>query len=158
MGTNVSTSYITAPANPKETLGIKLPFLVMIIKNVPRALLYYPFSWKSTSHSRCRSSTTRTSGDALGPPTISRPHASSPLSAPCLCGSTRAGTRSSSTCPISHAAPTGPTTSRRCVCRSTLTAGSEESTFQIGFIRRRSCPQNSSSSFRSRSSSRLEDC
>ena len=34
MGTNVSTNFITAPANPKETLGIKLPFLVMIIKNV----------------------------------------------------------------------------------------------------------------------------
>lgn len=34
MGTNVSTSFITAPANPKENLGIKLPFLVMIIKNV----------------------------------------------------------------------------------------------------------------------------
>lgn len=34
MGTNVSTNYITCPAQPKETLGIKLPFLVMIIKNV----------------------------------------------------------------------------------------------------------------------------
>lgn len=34
MGTNVSTNYITCPAHPKKTLGIKLPFLVMIIKNV----------------------------------------------------------------------------------------------------------------------------
>lgn len=34
IGTNVSTTYITCPANPKRTLGIKLPFLVMIIKNV----------------------------------------------------------------------------------------------------------------------------
>ena len=34
MGTNVTTAYITCPANQKETLGIKLPFLVMIIKNV----------------------------------------------------------------------------------------------------------------------------
>ena len=34
MGTNVSTSYITCPAEKKSTLGIKLPFLVMIIKNV----------------------------------------------------------------------------------------------------------------------------
>lgn len=33
-GTNVSTNYITCPADPKETLGIKLPFLVMIVKNV----------------------------------------------------------------------------------------------------------------------------
>ena len=34
MGTNVSTNYITCPADPQKTLGIKLPFLVMIIKNV----------------------------------------------------------------------------------------------------------------------------
>jgi hypothetical protein len=34
MGTNVSTTFISTPANPRETLGIKLPFLVMIIKNV----------------------------------------------------------------------------------------------------------------------------
>lgn len=34
MGTNVTTAYITCPANESETLGIKLPFLVMIIKNV----------------------------------------------------------------------------------------------------------------------------
>lgn len=36
MGTNVSTNYITCPAEAKKTLGIKLPFLVMIIKNVSR--------------------------------------------------------------------------------------------------------------------------
>lgn len=34
MGTNISTTYITCPEDPKQTLGIKLPFLVMIIKNV----------------------------------------------------------------------------------------------------------------------------
>ena len=34
MGTNVSTNYITCPADPKQTLAIKLSFLVMIIKNV----------------------------------------------------------------------------------------------------------------------------
>ena len=34
MGTNVTTAFITCPQNPNETLGIKLPFLVMIIKNV----------------------------------------------------------------------------------------------------------------------------
>jgi len=33
-GTNVSTTYITCPADANQTLGIKLPFLVMIIKNV----------------------------------------------------------------------------------------------------------------------------
>jgi hypothetical protein len=40
MRTNVSTNFITAPSNPKETLGIKLPFLVMIIKNLKK---YYTF-------------------------------------------------------------------------------------------------------------------
>ena len=34
MGTNVTTSFIRCPINKSETLGIKLPFLVMIIKNV----------------------------------------------------------------------------------------------------------------------------
>jgi len=34
MGTNVSTNYITCPIDSKKTLAIKLPFLVMIIKNV----------------------------------------------------------------------------------------------------------------------------
>ena len=34
MGTNVSTTFIQCPADPKKTLAIKLPFLVMIIKNV----------------------------------------------------------------------------------------------------------------------------
>lgn len=33
-GTNVSTTFISCPADPKKTLAIKLPFLVMIIKNV----------------------------------------------------------------------------------------------------------------------------
>uniref|UniRef100_A0A087XH52 Cilia and flagella associated protein 20 n=1 Tax=Poecilia formosa TaxID=48698 RepID=A0A087XH52_POEFO len=39
-GTNVSTTYITCPADPKKTLGIKLPFLVMIIKNLRK---YFTF-------------------------------------------------------------------------------------------------------------------
>lgn len=33
-GTNVATCYITAPAYPCVTLGVKLPFLIMIIKNL----------------------------------------------------------------------------------------------------------------------------
>lgn len=37
MGTNVTTAFITCPVNESETLGIKLPFLVMIIKNVPQS-------------------------------------------------------------------------------------------------------------------------
>jgi hypothetical protein len=40
IGTNVSTNYITCPAEPNRTLGIKLPFLVMIIKNLKK---YFTF-------------------------------------------------------------------------------------------------------------------
>ncbi len=39
-GSNVSTTFITCPADPKKTLGIKLPFLVMIIKNLKK---YFTF-------------------------------------------------------------------------------------------------------------------
>lgn len=39
-GANVSTTYVSAPADPKKTLGIKLPFLVMIIKNLKK---YFTF-------------------------------------------------------------------------------------------------------------------
>ena len=34
IGTNTSTVHIVCPADPNKVLGIKLPFLVMIIKNV----------------------------------------------------------------------------------------------------------------------------
>ncbi|XP_037951043.1 cilia- and flagella-associated protein 20-like [Teleopsis dalmanni] len=40
VGTNVSTTFITCPPDPKKTLGIKLPFLVMIIKNLKK---YFTF-------------------------------------------------------------------------------------------------------------------
>lgn len=36
IGSNVSTCYITAPDHPKRTLGIKLPFLVMVVKNLKK--------------------------------------------------------------------------------------------------------------------------
>lgn len=40
MGTNVSTNYIVCPAESKKTLGIKLPFLVLILKNLNK---YFTF-------------------------------------------------------------------------------------------------------------------
>lgn len=40
MGTNVSTNYIVCPADSRKTLGIKLPFLVMILKNMNK---YFTF-------------------------------------------------------------------------------------------------------------------
>ena len=36
----MSTTYISCPADPGRTLGIKLPFLVMVIKNMKR---YFTF-------------------------------------------------------------------------------------------------------------------
>ena len=40
MGSNVSTAFISAPENEKETLSIKLPFLVMVVKNLKK---YFSF-------------------------------------------------------------------------------------------------------------------
>ncbi|KAI7757962.1 LOW QUALITY PROTEIN: hypothetical protein M8C21_018683, partial [Ambrosia artemisiifolia] len=40
VGTNIPSTYITCPADPAATLGIKLPFLVMIVKNVNK---YFTF-------------------------------------------------------------------------------------------------------------------
>nr|CAD7269433.1 unnamed protein product [Timema shepardi]CAD7581393.1 unnamed protein product [Timema californicum] len=39
-GTNVATTYIYCPPDPKGSLAIKLPFLVMILKNMNR---YFTF-------------------------------------------------------------------------------------------------------------------
>jgi len=33
-GANVSTTFISCPSNPNETLGIKMPYLVLLIKYV----------------------------------------------------------------------------------------------------------------------------
>ena len=67
VGTNVSTTYITCPADPRKTLGIKLPYLVMIVKNMKKYFTFevqvrfkYPlepslckrFSWCSGYHIR----------------------------------------------------------------------------------------------------------
>ncbi|XP_013105943.1 uncharacterized protein LOC106085995 [Stomoxys calcitrans] len=43
MGTNVSTVYISTPREPKKELGIKLPFLVLLIKNMHK---YFTFEVK----------------------------------------------------------------------------------------------------------------
>lgn len=51
VGTNVSTTYITCPADPKKTLGIKLPFLVMIIKNLKK---YFTFEVQVSRANRNR--------------------------------------------------------------------------------------------------------
>lgn len=50
-----STTYITCPAEASKTLGIKLPFLVMIIKNMKK---YFTFEVMvsnklGTTHTSC---------------------------------------------------------------------------------------------------------
>lgn len=40
VGSTVQSTYITCPADPALTLGIKLPFLVMIVKNMKK---YFTF-------------------------------------------------------------------------------------------------------------------
>uniref|UniRef100_A0A7C8Z8W6 CFA20 domain-containing protein n=1 Tax=Opuntia streptacantha TaxID=393608 RepID=A0A7C8Z8W6_OPUST len=40
VGSNIQSTYITCPADPSATLGIKLPFLVMIVKNLKK---YFTF-------------------------------------------------------------------------------------------------------------------
>ena len=59
MSTNISTTFVSCPADPGKTLGIKLPFLVMIIKNVraahratARATGAQATWWRSSPHNR----------------------------------------------------------------------------------------------------------
>eukprot|EP00252_Welwitschia_mirabilis_P008280 TRINITY_DN20023_c0_g1_i1.p1 TRINITY_DN20023_c0_g1~~TRINITY_DN20023_c0_g1_i1.p1 ORF type:complete len:191 (-),score=33.30 TRINITY_DN20023_c0_g1_i1:242-814(-) len=40
IGQHVNTTYITCPADPSATLGIKLPYLVMVVKNLNK---YFTF-------------------------------------------------------------------------------------------------------------------
>jgi hypothetical protein len=40
MSDNVASTFVVTPADPQKTLGIKLPFLVMIIKNLKK---YFSF-------------------------------------------------------------------------------------------------------------------
>jgi hypothetical protein len=40
IGTNVQSTFITCPADPAATLGIKLPFLALIVKNLKK---YFTF-------------------------------------------------------------------------------------------------------------------
>lgn len=39
-GTNVATTYVTCPIKPRASLGIRLPFLVLIVKNMKK---YFTF-------------------------------------------------------------------------------------------------------------------
>lgn len=126
-----STTYITCPADPKKTLGIKLPFLVMIIKNLKKYFTFevqvqaqdqcFPrfvedFQWLTPITSRCWM--IKMCGGDSERATIRARRAWSHSSAPCQWGWTTDGTRFSSTCRTSLGGRTEPTISRRCVYRS----------------------------------------
>ena len=121
MGTNVSTNYITCPADPKKTLGIKLPFLVMIIKNLKKYFTFevqvlddknvrrrFRASNYQVGYASCREMSTPTAHADLSWRRInffnvafrcngSLPLESSRSSAPCPCDLTKDGTRFNST-------------------------------------------------------------
>jgi len=69
IGTNVSTNYITCPAQSNMTLGIKLPFLVMIIKNLKK---YFTFEVQvlddKNVRRRFRASNYQVRDDLISPP------------------------------------------------------------------------------------------
>lgn len=154
MGTNVTTTFVTCPKEKDKTLGIKLPFLVMIIKNVRFALTqlkkYFTFEVQVLDDKNVRrrfrasnyQSTTR-----VKPFICTMPMRLDEGTLPVM----QDGTRSSSTCRTSPAGPTDPTTSRPSACPSTPTAESAGSTSRTGSTAKKNCPQSSSSSSPSKS-------
>ena len=40
LGSNVNTTFITTPINPQQMLGIRLPFLVLVVKNIKRYFIF----------------------------------------------------------------------------------------------------------------------
>lgn len=130
-----STTYITCPADPKKTLGIKLPFLVMIIKNLKKYFTFEvqvgiyalttPWGFVSdiavTHNSRCvsflRCWMIKMFVGGFGRVTIRAQREWSHSSAPCPWGWMTAGIKFSSICRISPGEPTEPITLRRYACR-----------------------------------------
>ena len=159
IGTNVSTTYITCPADPKKTIGIKLPYLVMIVKNMKKyftfevQVWFYTFvCWLDGSDFfvfllRCRFLMTRMWGaDSVQAITSRQPEWSLSY-AQCRWGWMKGGIRSSSTWQILQGGLTGQTMLRRWGSRSTPTAGSAAFTFPTGCIQKMSCLLSSNSTF-----------
>lgn len=149
MGTNVTTAFITCPQNEKETLGIKLPFLVMIIKNVSLPLC----SSKSTLPLKFKSLMTKMFVVALEHLITSQQLESNHLFVLCQWDSTKAGIRSSSTCQTLHEEHMEAIIFKHYEWPFTQIAEFEESIFRIVFIAKNNFHQNSSSSSPFRSSS-----
>lgn len=134
MGTNVTNAYITCPQNKEETLGIKLPFLVMIIKNVVLDL----FSSKNISLSKCKCLMIRTFAGDLGHRIINQQPGWNHSFAQCQCDWMRVGIRFNSTFLILHVELMAATISKHCEWQSMQIVGSEESTFLTDYIAKKS--------------------
>jgi hypothetical protein len=134
IGTNVSTNYITCPAQQSRTLGIKLPFLVMIIKNLKK---YFTFEVQVLDDKNVRRRF-RASNYQVKNANARVQRVSSHLFVQCPCGSTTAGTKSSLICPTLLAAPMEQTILKLYVSRFMPIAESAESTLAIDFTLRKS--------------------
>lgn len=49
VGNNVATTYITCPSSPDKNLGIKLPYLIFVLKNVSIKSMFC-YSWHQRSY------------------------------------------------------------------------------------------------------------
>ena len=147
MGTNVTTAFITCPQNPNETLGIKLPFLVMIIKNV----ISIWFSLKNILPLKYKFWMTKMFAEGSELQITSQQQESNLSSAQCLWDLTKDGIKFSSTCLTLLVEHMEATTYKHSEWPFMLTVESEESTFLIDSTARKSYLQSSSSFFQSRS-------
>ena len=49
-GANVSTCFLSCPSNPKQTLGVKMPFLVLLIKYLKKYFTKKILHFRSPGH------------------------------------------------------------------------------------------------------------
>lgn len=107
-------------------------------------------TWRSISHLKSRCWMIKTSAGGFAQVTTRARRAWSRSSAQCRWGWMTGGTRFSSTCRTSPAGRTEPTTSRRCVYRSTQTVEYGGCTSPTDCTRRTSCQQSLNSTCLSR--------
>lgn len=140
MGTNVTTAFITCPQNPQETLGIKLPFLVMIIKNV----MPYLFSSRNILHSKFKFLMIKMYEEDSEHQTINQRQESSHSYVLCLWDWIKDGIKFNSIFPTLREEPMEVTILKPFESLFMLIAESEEYISQIDFIVNKSFLQNSS--------------
>eukprot|EP00492_Amphilonche_elongata_P000709 TRINITY_DN1408_c0_g1_i1.p1 TRINITY_DN1408_c0_g1~~TRINITY_DN1408_c0_g1_i1.p1 ORF type:complete len:217 (+),score=28.41 TRINITY_DN1408_c0_g1_i1:191-841(+) len=123
MGTNVSTTFITCPPQPRRTLGIKLPFLVMIIKNMKKYFTFEVTVLDDKGVKRRFRASNYQSATRVMPFHF----------ALCRCVWTMGGIRFNSTLPTLQGERMAQTILRLFACKSTQIAGFDEFTSPIGF-------------------------